>query len=333
MARQFDGSPIARHLVFVLQSGQIVIQWDEAQVQDVFSDKLLPFGDKDYGHAITDSELDQLQEAGRISHYDRAFVWMHALPEKERFNAFNTNRATHIQRKYYLNTTLPGYLLRIIQERLVALKMHHRFVAEEQNGLVAILNEDGQPFERIADAENAQNLLRRSEPQYLGDAAVAFIEEKTNAVPQGEHLDDVDVMDLNSLIASQTKPLNQPDKLIIAIDNDEAFLDQCAEVAATMGIEFMPITSGSDALHIIEDMEPEVVLMELIMDGHHAWDTVAVMRANQALESIPIIITSALASQSDQVFALTVARVNDFLVKPVPLGLLRKSIWSALQNR
>jgi CheY-like chemotaxis protein len=332
MTRKSDGAPIARHLIFTLQDGSFVVQWDHDRVQDMYNGKVIPFEDKNYGHAITDAELDQLRDAGRVAHYDRSYIWLHALPEGARFSQYQVRQETSGRVRYfYLNTTLPQQYLDMVHRRLQELSLENRYTAHEEGGLVAIMNQDGHPFTRLADVENAQNMLRRAAPQLLQDAAVAFIEFNTRSAPPGSDLDSVQVLDLETLIASQTQHVEEG-KVIVGVDRDEEFLEEAARTMEEMGVEFVPVTTGQQALYTIEDLEPDLVLMDLVMPDTHAWQILAQMRANKALVRVPVIIISALGSQSDQVFALTVAKVHDFLVKPISPGQLRKSVWTALQK-
>lgn len=334
MSRKFDGSPIARHLLFVMKDGATVIQWDAEHVQDMFSGVQRTFRDQDYGHAITDAELEQLIEAGRVSHYDRGYVWVHSLPEGDRFSRFQIREETSGRvRAYYLNTTLSSQQLEPVMQRLHELDLHKKYAAHEQGGLVAILRQDGQPFHRLADAEAAQNVLRRAAPQLLQDAAVAYIESDVFAAPPGDDLDSVDVLDLETLIASQTQRFADSGRLVVGVDRDPDFIRKTERILQEMGVEYVAVNTGLDALHTIEDMEPDLVLMDLVMPDMHAWEILSRMRANQALSKIPVIIISEFSSHTDQVFALSVAKVHDYLVKPIAPGQLRQSVWTALKGR
>ena len=333
MTRTFDGAPVARHLVFVLQDGSFAVQWEAGHVQDIFSGRQRPFQDKDYGHAITDYELEQLREAGRVSHYDRSFVWLHALPEGDRFSRFKVREETHGRvRQYYLNTTLPSQYLDRVQQRLEELGLNKRYMAREESGLVAIIKQDGQLFSRLADAEAAQNMLRRAAPQFLQDAAVAFLETNQYSAPPGDDLSAVTVLDFETLVASQTGTLADEGKVAVVVDRDEEFLKTVQTTMKDLGVGLVAAATGQEALYTIEDLEPDLVLMDLVLPDTHAWEILARMKANQALAAIPVIIVSSLGSQADQAFALTVAKVHDYLVKPISPGRLRQSVWTALKG-
>ncbi len=334
MTRTYDGSPVARHLVFVLQNGAFVVQWDTDHIQDILTGLQHQFQDKDYGHAITDFELEQLRDAGRVANFNRSYVWLHALPEGQRFSRFQVRQETAGRiRQYYLNTTLPGQYLKHVQQRLQELGLSKQYMARDEGGLVAIMQQDGEPFNRLAEAEVAQNVLRRAAPQFLQDAAVAFMEFNTHSVPPGDTFDEVNVLDFETLVASQTETLANEGRVVVGVDRDEDFLQTAKKMMDTLGVEFVAMTSGRQALHTIEDLEPDLVLMDLVLSDSHAWEILAKMKANQALVNIPVIIVSGLGSQADQVFALTVAKAHDYLVKPVAPGRLRQSVWTALKAR
>lgn len=332
MTRNADGSPVPRHLIFVLKDGSYVIQWDNDQVQDLLTGEARPFRNVDYGQAVQDSDLKYLSDAGIVAHYDLAYVWLYAIPDEARLRP-QTQEETRWRLKYfYLNTVLPEYTLDQIQQRIRELGLHNKYAAGQRQGLVAIMQNDGHPFARLADAEAAQHILRRAAPELLADAAVAFIEYDTRSAPAGDDFDSIDLLDLDTLIATQTESRPHEGKIVVGADRDTDFLKEIGETLTTLGCELVPVTIGSEALMAIEDLEPDLVFLDLVMPDTHAWPIVAKMRANQALSSIPVIIITGLGTPADHVFALTVAKVHDYLEKPVALTRLRHSIWTALKG-
>lgn len=78
------GTPIPRDLVFVLKSGEIVVDWGDGRVQDIETGEFHPFKEKDYGRAISDSDLDRLKLMGRVDSFDPRTVFLLPLPEPPR---------------------------------------------------------------------------------------------------------------------------------------------------------------------------------------------------------------------------------------------------------
>ena len=79
-----QGTPIPRDLVFVLRSGEIVVDWGDGRVQDVETGEFHPFREPDYGRAIADGDLDRLRLAGRVDRFDTRTVFLLPLPEPPR---------------------------------------------------------------------------------------------------------------------------------------------------------------------------------------------------------------------------------------------------------
>ncbi len=331
LSRQSDGVPVARHLVFFLQDGTCVVQWDQAQVQDLLTGDLLPFEDRFYGHAISDHELEQFQAAGHILGYDRSSVWLPALPEGGRFARFTTREQSSGRiRRYYLTTTLPADALEIVRQQLHQPGLAGRYIPVVQGEVVALLNRNGAPFDRLADAEIALSHLLQSAPRLLADTAVAFIDssahpDSSDANPDISMLPEADLED-----GSQIGQNAGANRVIVCADRDEHFLAEVANLAEELGATFLGARSSREALMLIEDHIPDLVIMDLVMPDGHAWELLGRMRANQTLATIPVIIVSGFDEQSSQVFALAVAKAHDYLVKPVAVGDLRRSIRTAL---
>ncbi len=328
-----SGSPVPRHFVFVMEDGTYAVQWDVDVVQDLYTGESRDFHDLDYGHPITDFELEQLKSAGLVEHYDRHYVWLYALPERDRFEALPVReRKTGRVKYYYLNTALPPYALAAVRKGLARVGLDDRYSAEKRMGLVAIMNKNGEPFEKLADAETAQTLLKRALPELMKDVAVAFVEVDVSGKPSGESLDDVDVLDLDTLIMAQTQRISEP-KTVVCVEDDEDFLEIVGQVLQDLNVEFVPVTTGRDAVNVIEDLVPDVVVLDLMMPDMHGWEVIARMRSNEELAGIPVIIVTALSSEQDKVFALRVAKVHDYLTKPISPARLRQSVWTAINGR
>jgi hypothetical protein len=78
------GIPVSRSLVFVLQSGEAVVDWGDNRVQDVLSGEFRTFQESDYGRPIMDADLESLKNNGRVEAYDAMLVYLRPLPEPPR---------------------------------------------------------------------------------------------------------------------------------------------------------------------------------------------------------------------------------------------------------
>lgn len=78
------GVPVVRSLVFVLMSGETVVDWGDGRVQDVLSGEFIPFEERDYGRPATDSDLENLKRNGRVEAWDDRMVFLRPLPDPPR---------------------------------------------------------------------------------------------------------------------------------------------------------------------------------------------------------------------------------------------------------
>jgi len=269
MLKVHSGSPVPRYQVFVLGDGEYVVQWTETSVQNVLTGRYQEYVLRDFGHRITDHELEQLKTSGVIEDYDQAYIWLYALPEDSRFGGLHTIQQTSNRvRAYYINTTLPADRLDELQERLSGLNLGDSFFACEHEGLIAVLAGDTMPFNSLKDAENAQRKLQSQLPDLLENAALAFVENETQFTG-GD--DDDEVIDLEALIASQTDTSVTQGKYVVIACRDDYERSTIMRLLRTMDMEVVGVDTAQKALHLLEEQAVDLLIMDVHLDDMHGW--------------------------------------------------------------
>jgi len=103
----------------------------------------------------------------------------------------------------------------------------------------------------------------------------------------------------------------------------KAFLEQYNyDVTATTG--------GEEAIQIIWDTPPDLILTDLLLPGVHGFDICKKVRADKQAKNIPIIAMTAV--YKDAVYKMEASRLgmNDFIEKPLNFELLLKKIEAVL---
>jgi hypothetical protein len=77
-----NGTPINRDWVYVLENGNIVVEWEAGSLQDIQTGDF--YKDGAFGHPVQDIELERLKLLGRVDKYDARTVYLRALPEFKR---------------------------------------------------------------------------------------------------------------------------------------------------------------------------------------------------------------------------------------------------------
>ena len=80
--------------------------------------------------------------------------------------------------------------------------------------------------------------------------------------------------------------------------------------------EVITAASGAEALEIINDGPPDIVLLDVMMPEMDGFEVCRRIKANPATALLPVIMVTALSDQSDRVTGLE-AGADNFLTKPV----------------
>ncbi len=337
MAKVYSGSPVSRTSVFILSDGSFVVQWDETRVQELLTGRYRSYGDGDFGHVITDYELNQLKAAGRVEHFNRQYVWLYSLPEAGRYET-DTKAPYYIRkrvRSYYLNTTLPKERLEEIQVLLDALELNHEFLVRARNDLISILGKNGAPFRSLQDAELAQKHLISKAPAIFQHTAIAFIEttDTTNHYTRQPEYNP-DIADLKTIIASQTDISVTEGKRVVLVSSDTDEQTAIAGLLDAMKMRVWVAGQAAEGLQLLEDCDPHLLIMNLQLADMHGWELLAKIKEIESLQKLPKIILADHSTSPDaQSFALTVVKVDAYLIRPVSMAQLRQHVWMTLRDR
>ncbi len=334
MTHYRNGSAVPRHLIFVLADGTPVIQWSNRQVQEVLSGQYRDYDDGEFGRPVSDFELQQLHNGGRVEHFNRAFVWLYALPEARRFvpEPRVQERSFDRVRGYYLNTTLPVEDLDRVQAALVEAGLAHRYRAVVRAELVAVVSIEI-PLLQLKYAEQVQEQLQASAPVLFQHSVIAFVDLPAQN-GQYRRAGTSELLDLSHIIAAQTDTdLTAGKRAVVVCRTDEAAAD-LQMLLHEMKIETRITTSGREALALLEEVRPDLLVMELQLADMHGWQMLARLREISTLgELVTVVIAEQGTSPDGQSFGLGVAKVSVFLVKPFSMARLRQNIWQAFSRR
>jgi signal transduction histidine kinase/CheY-like chemotaxis protein/purine-cytosine permease-like protein len=103
-------------------------------------------------------------------------------------------------------------------------------------------------------------------------------------------------------------------KKILVVDDQHDHRDLMISILEPLGFIMSEADSGEDCLLKVEEIQPDLILLDLAMSGINGSETTIQLRNKGML--MPIIILSANAYQADRLNAMT-AGGNDFLAKPV----------------
>jgi len=116
---------------------------------------------------------------------------------------------------------------------------------------------------------------------------------------------------------------------VLVVDDDEAFLALIQIILEEIGFSFRGARDGAEALQMLGEEEPEVVLLDRQLGEKDGMD---VMRSIQARwPSIPVVMVTAHSSVDVAVQSIKLG-MFDFLPKPVEKGRLLATLTKAVEH-
>ncbi len=105
---------------------------------------------------------------------------------------------------------------------------------------------------------------------------------------------------------------------ILIIDDDIFITTSMAAWLSGETYEVHVAHSGPQGIKAVRELEPDVVILDLMMPGMSGWE---VCREIRKFSQVPILILSAVVD-SDLVMQILIEGATDYLVKPVPPGVM-----------
>jgi two-component system phosphate regulon response regulator PhoB len=112
--------------------------------------------------------------------------------------------------------------------------------------------------------------------------------------------------------------------LICIVDDDPDVRELVEYKLVQNGHEVLSATNGRDALLLVPEAKPALLLLDVMMPGVSGFDVLSQLRANPETRGLPIIMLTAKAqdTDADRGFALG---ANDYMLKPFsPRELLNR---------
>jgi CheY-like chemotaxis protein len=108
-------------------------------------------------------------------------------------------------------------------------------------------------------------------------------------------------------------------KRLLIIDNDAEVLNVMQEALVYEGFEVKIQEEANDIFEVIEDYQPDLIMIDYILNGINGGETCNEIKVNPITRHIPVVIVSAY---SKVILSLGNYRSDAFLAKPFGLDEL-----------
>ena len=117
------------------------------------------------------------------------------------------------------------------------------------------------------------------------------------------------------MIDPTTQTADVPQRILI-VDDERRNAELLKVMLAPEGYTLLTATNGEDALGLLADQKPDLILLDVMMPGMDGYQVVGKIKENPATRTIPVIMLTALDDRNARMVGLN-AGAEDFLTKPV----------------
>ena len=129
-------------------------------------------------------------------------------------------------------------------------------------------------------------------------------------------------VDANADVAIHDSDIASNGQHIVMIDDDPAFLDIMARTMQSEGFLVHTAHDAEAGLRLLHTVKPDVITLDLLLPDQHGWMLFEKIKADPALQDIPVIIISIM----DERKQTHKHQAEDYLTKPIRRETLKLAI-------
>ena len=120
-------------------------------------------------------------------------------------------------------------------------------------------------------------------------------------------------------------------KTILIVEDEEDIIELISFHIKKEGFQIEFTTQGDDALTMVEKVQPDLILLDLMLPGMDGFDVCRELKTSQQFRHIPIIMVSAKSEEPDIVAGLELG-AEDYVTKPFSPKILISRVKAVLRR-
>ena len=118
---------------------------------------------------------------------------------------------------------------------------------------------------------------------------------------------------------------------ILVVDDQQEILDITATVLSSAGFAVVTASSGGEALNLVGGESFDLVLLDINMPEMDGWETLRLLRADEQLDELQVVMFSVKGELSDKVQSLKEG-ASGYITKPFVVDELVARVQRALAS-
>lgn len=141
----------------------------------------------------------------------------------------------------------------------------------------------------------------------------------------------VEASDLVATLDHLTRPRPQDPYRVLLVDDEAEMARRTAAILEEAGMAVRAVTEPAEALEVLSEFKPEIILMDLYMPGCNGLELASVIRQMPAYLTVPIVFLSMESRIQHQMAAIDLG-ADDFLTKSIAPRYLLSSVAARAQR-
>jgi DNA-binding response OmpR family regulator len=119
---------------------------------------------------------------------------------------------------------------------------------------------------------------------------------------------------------------------ILIVDDEQDMVDLLRYNLSQRGYEVLSAASGLEAVHKARREHPDLVLLDLMLDGMDGFAVCEILRQHPSTANLPVIMLTALAGEMTRLNGLD-SGADDFITKPFSPDKLMARVERVFESR
>lgn len=118
---------------------------------------------------------------------------------------------------------------------------------------------------------------------------------------------------------------------VMIVDDTPANIEVVSE---SLGDEYEMIfaTSGAEALDLIREDKPDLILLDIMMPGMDGYEVCSILKKDPSTRDIPVIFVTAMIQEDDEIKGLELGAI-DYITKPITPHVVRARVKNHLEMK
>ncbi len=114
--------------------------------------------------------------------------------------------------------------------------------------------------------------------------------------------------------------------LILYIEDERSAFDLVYQALKPLGYKVVRAASGQRGLTMMREQKPDLLLLDLMMPDLNGWDVYRMVKSDENLADIPVIVITAKASDVKPKVIADLPPADDYFVKPFDVEQIIQSV-------